>query len=138
MIAWVFRARHFGADEELSQLQFGIYFALLPTVLLWLFYLALEPYVRRWWPHRMVSWSRLLAGDFRDPLIGRDILIGAALGMAMMVVNSLWTLTPGWFGHVQAPKPVKLHTLLGLRESVGEIFFTGITLIVFLAVTCMF
>ncbi|MEK6280203.1 MAG: serine/threonine-protein kinase [Acidobacteriota bacterium] len=138
MIAWVFRARHFGADEELSQLQFGIYFALLPTVLLWLFYLALEPYVRRWWPHRMVSWSRLLAGDFRDPLIGRDILIGAALGMAMNVVNSLWTLTPGWFGRVLAPKPVKLHTLLGLRESVGEIFFTGITLIVFLSVTCMF
>lgn len=138
MISWIFRARHFGANEELNLLQLGLYFALLPTVLLWLFYLALEPYVRRWWPHRMVSWSRLLAGDFRDPLIGRDTLIGAALGMAMMVVNSLWTLTPGWFGHAQAPKPVKLYTLLGLRESLGELFFTGITLIVFLSVSCMF
>ncbi len=138
MIAWAFRARHLGADDEFNLLQLGIQFALLPTVLLWLFYLALEPYVRRWWPHRMVSWSRLLAGDFRDPLIGRDILIGAALGMAIMVVNHLWTLTPGWFGYLRAPKPVTLHTLLGLRESVGELFFTGITLIVFLSVTCMF
>jgi hypothetical protein len=39
---------------------------------------------------------------------------------------------------VQAPKPVKLSTLLGLRDSFGELFLTGITLIVFLAVTCMF
>jgi serine/threonine-protein kinase len=138
MISWIFRARHFDADAELSLLQFAIQFALLPTVLLWLFYLALEPYVRRWWPHRMVSWNRLLAGDFRDPLIGRDALIGAVLGMTMMVILNLWTLTPGWFGHVQAPKPVKLYTLLGLRESFGELFFTGITLIVFLAVSCMF
>jgi serine/threonine protein kinase len=138
MIACVFRMRHVGVSEELSLLQLGVYFALLPTVLLWLFYLALEPYVRRWWPHRMVSWSRLLAGDFRDPLIGRDTLIGAMLGMAMMAVLNLWNLTPGWFGHLQAPKQIKLYTLLGLREAFGELFFTGITLIVFLAVSCMF
>jgi serine/threonine protein kinase len=138
MVSWVFRTRHFGASEELNLLQTGIYFALLPTVLLWLFYLALEPYVRRWWPHRMVSWNRLLAGDYRDPLIGRDTLIGAALGMGIMVVINLWTLAPGWFGHPRAPQPVKLYTLLSLRESIGELFFTGITLMVFLAVTCMF
>jgi serine/threonine-protein kinase len=138
MVAWVFRARHFGADSELDVLLTGVYFALLPAVLLWLFYLALEPYVRRWWPHRMVSWSRLLAGDFRDPLIGRDTLIGAVLGMGMLVVLQLRAFTPRLFGYIQAPKPVKLYTLLGLRESFAELFFTGITLIVFLAVTCMF
>jgi len=55
-----------------------------------------------------------------------------------VMVNTLWALTPGWLGHVQAPKTIKLYTLLGLRESFGELFFTGITLIVFLAVTCMF
>ena len=138
MVSWVFRAHHYGMDDELNLIQVGIEFALLPTVLLWLFYLALEPYVRRWWPHRMVSWSRLLAGDFRDPLIGRDILIGSVFGMTILVVTNLWALTPGWLGHPQAPKTVKLQTLLGLRESVGEFFFTGITLIVFLSVTCLF
>lgn len=138
MVSSVFRAHHYGADEELTLIQVAVEFALLPTVLLWLFYLALEPYVRRWWPHRMVSWSRLLAGDLLDPLIGRDILIGAVLGMSMMVVSNLWALTPGWLGRPQAPRLIKLYTLLSLRESVGELFFTGITLIVFLAVICMF
>jgi len=138
MVSWVFRAHHYGMDDELNLFQVGIQFALLPTVLLWLFYLALEPYVRRWWPHRMVSWSRLLAGDFRDPLIGRDILIGSVFGMTILVVTNLRALTPEWLGHPQAPKSVKLYMLLGLRESVGEFFFTGITLIVFLGVTCLF
>jgi serine/threonine protein kinase len=137
MVSWVFRAHHYGM-AELDLLQVGIEFALLPTVLLWLFYLAIEPYVRRWWPHRMVSWSRLLAGDFRDPLIGRDVLIGSVFGMTILVVFKLWALTPEWLGHPQAPKSVRLYMLLGLRESVGEFFFTGITLIVFLSVTFLF
>jgi hypothetical protein len=40
---------------------------------------ALEPYLRRRWPERIISWNRLLAGEFRDPLVGRDILIGSLL-----------------------------------------------------------
>lgn len=47
-----------------------------------LFYLAIEPFVRRQWPEALISWSRLMMGSFRDPLIGRDILIGAILGVA--------------------------------------------------------
>jgi serine/threonine-protein kinase len=138
MISWVFRTHHYGMGEELALVQVGIEFALLPTILLWLFYLAIEPYMRRWWPHRMVSWSRLLAGDFRDPLIGRDILIGSVFGLAILVLTNLWALTPGWLGHPTAPKSVKLQTLLGLRESVGEFFFTGVTLILFLGVSLLF
>ena len=41
-------------------------------------YCALEPFVRRWWSEYLISWSRLLTGDFRDPMVGRDILIGGA------------------------------------------------------------
>jgi hypothetical protein len=138
MVSWVFRARHYGFNEELGLLQVGIQFALLPAIFIWLFYLALEPYVRRWWPHRMVSWSRLLAGDFRDPLIGRDVLVGAAFGIAMVVVIRLWALTPGWLGRPQAPSSGRPYNLLGVREMFGEFFFTGVTLMVFLGVTCLF
>ena len=139
MVSWVFRAHHYAApNDEFILFLTGIEFALLPTVLLWLFYLALEPYVRRWWPHRMVSWSRLLAGDFRDPLIGRDLLIGAVFGMAMVVLRHLRALSPGWFGKPQLPLAVNLQTMLGLRESIGELFFGGVTLIVFLGVTYLF
>ncbi|MDX2472167.1 MAG: serine/threonine-protein kinase [Candidatus Krumholzibacteria bacterium] len=43
------------------------------------FYIALEPYARRLWPESLVSWNRLLMGRFRDPLVGRDFLVGMAV-----------------------------------------------------------
>jgi serine/threonine-protein kinase len=55
--------------------------ALLGAGVLWLLYIALEPYVRRRWPHRIISWTRLLAGDVRNPLVGRDLLIGVLCGV---------------------------------------------------------
>lgn len=42
-------------------------------------YLAIEPFVRKYWAHLNISWSRLMAGDWRDPLVGRDILIGGLI-----------------------------------------------------------
>jgi serine/threonine-protein kinase len=47
----------------------------------WLAYVSFEPYVRRWWPHTLVSWTRLLAGRIRDPLVGRDVLVGVLAGV---------------------------------------------------------
>ena len=55
--------------------------------MLWLLYLALEPYVRRFWPATLVSWSRLMARQWRDPLVGRDILFGVALGALIPVLG---------------------------------------------------
>lgn len=49
-------------------------FDLFAAVTVWIAYVALEPYARKTWPDGMVSWSRLIAGRFRDPLIGRDIV----------------------------------------------------------------
>ena len=47
----------------------------------WIYYLALEPLARRYFPVMMTSWNRVVAGRFRDPMIGRGILIGAAVGV---------------------------------------------------------
>jgi len=51
----------------------------------WLFYLGVEPFVRRRWPHRLIAWTRLLEGRWIDPLVGREVLIGllAAAGAAL-------------------------------------------------------
>ena len=46
-------------------------------------YLALEPYVRRFWPDSLLGWSRLMAGHIRDPRVGRDVLAGAVFGVAL-------------------------------------------------------
>jgi hypothetical protein len=50
---------------------------------LWIYYLALEPYVRRYWPDVLIGWTRLLAGRFRDPLPGREVLVGSLAGLAV-------------------------------------------------------
>jgi serine/threonine-protein kinase len=42
-------------------------------------YIALEPWVRRWWPHAMVGWARVVAGRWRDPIVARDVLVGLAM-----------------------------------------------------------
>jgi serine/threonine-protein kinase len=72
--------------------------ALFFAALLWLFYIALEPYVRRRSPHRLISWTRLLAGDWRDPLVGRDVLVGVLLGVWMKLFNWLAEITARWIG----------------------------------------
>ncbi len=60
---------------------------LFEAATLWLSYVALEPYVRRRWPQSLISWSRLLAGRFRDPLVGRDILVGGLLIIVVRLVH---------------------------------------------------
>jgi predicted Ser/Thr protein kinase len=41
-------------------------------------YLAVEPFVRRHLPHLLVGSTRLLEGRIMDPVVGRDLLAGAA------------------------------------------------------------
>ena len=56
-------------------------------VVMWTVYLALEPYVRRRWPQTLISWSAMLMGRAWDAVVGRDVLIGAAVGVSVGVVN---------------------------------------------------
>jgi len=69
----------------------------------WIGYIALEPHVRRLWPHTIISWSRLLAGQLRDPRIGRDILIGGAFGITIPLLDELMYLITAKFGGTMAP-----------------------------------
>lgn len=81
MALWVFQA-HFSTVENFIALLFmAIATALLWSGGVWVLYLALEPYVRRYWPQAIISWTRALSGRWRDPLVGRDVLYGAILGL---------------------------------------------------------
>jgi serine/threonine-protein kinase len=51
--------------------------------MVYLSYLALEPYFRRRWPRMMISWSRVLAGRFSDARVGADLVTGIAAGVVM-------------------------------------------------------
>jgi len=73
--------------------------AVFPAALAFLMYIAIEPHVRRVWPETMIGWCRLLAGRFRDPLVGRDILIGALAGIVLACLSGLEAVVmPAWFG----------------------------------------
>jgi hypothetical protein len=63
-------------------------------VLTWVLYTAIEPFVRRRWPQMLVSWTRLISGEWRDPLVGRDLLIGVGFGVLGGWLNVVGTLLP--------------------------------------------
>jgi serine/threonine-protein kinase len=71
---------------------------LLAGALCWAFYMAIEPFVRRQWPRMLVGWSRLMAGEWRDPQVGREIFSGAltAAGCTalMTVINRFLIVAP--------------------------------------------
>jgi hypothetical protein len=99
MLLWLFVEHHNGlAGRELVLFFLSVAMAVFTSIFLWLLYVALEPFVRKRWPGWIISWSRLLAGDYRDPLVGRDILLGAIVGACTMVSTFLATIAPRWIG----------------------------------------
>lgn len=97
---WLFTSHHVATEQEAFNFITGVQNMLFWTFFFWVVYLAFEPFVRRRWPGRIISWSRLLSGDFRDPLVGRDILIGATFGLGMIIAQVyLVRLVPQWLGY---------------------------------------
>lgn len=123
-LQWLFEASHVpDALLEWSLVQRGAAWALFWSGCLWVYYMAFEPYVRRLWPEAVVSWSRLLAGRLRDPLVGRDVLIGLAAGYALIVLGGLALLAPQTLGSslVRLSTAANLGALAGTRSLLGAL-----------------
>jgi len=122
---WAMRANHAAdAGAEITLFAQGMASNLLAAALIFVLYLALEPFVRRRWPRALVTWTRLLGGRIADPLVGRDVLVGTAAGALVGILsyggaNVLPRLmgapasTPWWF--------VDLDPLLGPTMSIADI-----------------
>jgi serine/threonine-protein kinase len=117
MLAWLFGAHHVPSlMDEFNTFLINLGEWLLISGMLWLIYIALEPYVRRRWPGRIISWNRLLAGDWRDPLVGRDLLLGAFFGSALVLVGYMQVFVPRLTGMPPTqPATVVLKGLLGFQ-----------------------
>ena len=125
LLGWAVGASHVPTFRgELLLFWFAVAEALIEAGIIWLFYIALEPYVHKRSPHRIIAWSRLLAGDWRDPLVGRDILIGMLIGLGGHVI--LFTGSELVTRHLGSPADVHMRGVLSTQLSaggVGSIFF---------------
>lgn len=124
-LGWFFSMGHVPAIlPELGRLAHSVRIALFAAAGTWVFYLALEPVVRRNLPDLIVSWNRLLAGDWRDPLVGRDVLLGTLWSVAGTGLIHLSGVLAKAFGQNFEPG-LEGSSLISLKSS-SSMIFTGI------------
>ena len=121
LMAWVLGSTHVSdVGVEINRLFQAVGSGLLDAAILWLTYLGLEPYVRRTSPDSLIGWTRLIAGRWNDPHVGRDVLIGASAGLLMTVLFPLYYLLPPLVG---GPEPIPvlpdLRPFMGVRHVLG-------------------
>ncbi len=117
MALWLCRCHFATINDSLGLFVAAVGSALFSSGLTWMLYLAVEPWVRRQWPKTIISWSRLLAGQVRDPVVGRDILFGVALGVVWILVFQIRYIPMMRMG--AAPGLGSTDALLGGRTALG-------------------
>ena len=131
------------ATQQLPrQLPVGVfeYFAMpaLVALLAWCFYAAIEPSVRRAWPGMLISWTRLIDGRWRDPLVGRDLLVGSTLMAVARLTIAGWERFIRSLGMETGVNPLRLSfasivdTYLGSAQG-GLFLVFGLALLLVLA-----
>jgi serine/threonine-protein kinase len=126
LLVWVLGGHH---TMEGLPFQFSVALAwsLYDFAFARVFYLAVEPYVRHFWPRVLVSWVRLVGGRHDDPLVGRDVLVGCLVGVGLCLgvaahqaAPVLFGLPPGRPDNVGFVEPTLLSTL-GLRHQLAQL-----------------
>ena len=120
---WLCQVHLVASIGLLAMLLIAVCTTVFNGVLLWTIYLALEPFVRRHWPQVLVSWTNALSGRLRDPVVGRDVLFGTALGVAWVLIIRATDLVSGSRAISDFPGAIEL--LSGLRSTAGVVLETA-------------
>src|SRR5262245_43654924 len=118
LVLWVCQVHVSDTIGLLALFLIAVCTAVFYGVLLWTVYLALEPFVRRHWPRVLVSWTNVLTGRASDAVVGRDALIGVALGIWFALI---FRAIAAMYGNGSAEFPGEMELLLGLRSTVGAV-----------------
>jgi hypothetical protein len=113
----VFRSHFVPSFDTVGLVILALSTGLFVSGFIWVLYLALEPYVRRNWPQTIISWSRLISGRLRDPLVGRDLLFGIILGISWDLVFALGNFLEIRLG--TRPQLANSEILGGMRDTVA-------------------
>ncbi len=117
IILWIFQAHFLASISMIGMFVFAAGGALFITAAATALYLAIEPFVRRHWPHAIISWSRLMSGKIRDAMVGRDVLYGVLLGVGWAVIFSAFFLMRIHQG--DAPQLPTTNYFMGGRAVIG-------------------
>ncbi len=139
MVSLILGAHHIPTIDALNQFIILVSLSIFAGCLCWVLYIAIEPFVRRRWPQVLISWTRLLSGDWRDPLVARDTLIGCAFGILLVCVSSFarYFVLP-LLGYIELAKPstFAFDSVLGIRYFISNFtnmifaeIFVGLSLI---------
>ena len=104
--------------ETFNLLMLAIAAGLLWAAILWMLYMAIEPWIRRRWPRALIAWTRLLSGQLRDPVVGRDILLGVLFGVVWLVIFEVSFIPLSRMG--AAPQLASTAYLMGGRHALGR------------------
>jgi len=104
--AWALGASHFAnIGAEVPRVFTAVAATLFDSAVVWLTYLGLEPYIRRYSPDSLLGWTKLLAGHWRDPRVGVDVMVGVAAGLGMTVLYAAHNMIPVAAGQLE-PRPL--------------------------------
>jgi hypothetical protein len=123
MVSWILSDVHVGmVGLDVQRGLSAIADALFNGGLLWLTYLGLEPYIRRYSPDSLLGWSRLIGGHWRDARVATDVVLGISVGLAMTTVFALHHVLPPLVGYPE-PTPISMNAnlLLGTRQVLSHI-----------------
>jgi serine/threonine-protein kinase len=128
MLVWMFMQNDLTGELANEVFVANFSFSLYRFVLVWICYVAIEPYLRRFWPRTLISWTRVLEGRWRDPLVGRDFLLGALIAGLVWLWLNAWPMAFLWLGMPQRMADVKLDgmtlkALGGLRPALSAMLF---------------
>jgi predicted Ser/Thr protein kinase len=115
---WLVMA-HVASPAEIILLAQAFVWPAIVAILVWVLYVALEPYVRRTWPSALISWNRIIEGRIRDGMVARDVLVGVAATALFDGLDPLVKLLAP-----SDPRGMTSRTWLAvtsLRESLGSV-----------------
>jgi len=133
LLTWILASHKSPSSDALaSSLLIQLSFALFWAAAVWLWYFAFEPFVRRYWPTSIITWSRVLTGRMRDALVGRDMLIGLMAGVGVfLLINTAEYLYGDRYGiRFQPSARSALGPLHGIHVAVSTAFIEFILAII--------
>ena len=137
LLSGLLRSHHIPTGSEFIIFFMVTGWGLIVGAISWILYAALEPHVRKRWPTSLISWSRLLAGQTQDPVVGRDLLVGILTGAFWFASDGAKDLIYVWIRKTPMEPKYNLTyaTLSGVHMVIGIILAR---IVVFVAVSLLF